>query len=33
VKTVRISGKWFDVGSKQTLEEANKIFALFASPA
>jgi glucose-1-phosphate thymidylyltransferase len=30
VKTVRISGKWFDVGSKETLEEANKIFAMFA---
>jgi glucose-1-phosphate thymidylyltransferase len=27
VKTVRISGKWFDVGSKETLEEANTIFA------
>jgi glucose-1-phosphate thymidylyltransferase len=31
VKTVRVSGKWFDVGSKETLEEANKIFAMFAS--
>jgi glucose-1-phosphate thymidylyltransferase len=31
VKTVRISGKWFDVGSKETLEEANKIFAMFGA--
>lgn len=30
VKTVKISGKWFDVGSKETLEEASKIFAPFA---
>ncbi len=30
VKTVKISGTWFDVGSKETLEEANKIFAQFA---
>jgi glucose-1-phosphate thymidylyltransferase len=30
VKTVKISGKWFDVGSKETLEEANKVFAQFA---
>ena len=29
VKTVKISGKWFDVGSKETLEEANRIFAQF----
>ncbi len=33
VKTVKISGKWFDVGSKETLEEANRIFAQFASRA
>jgi glucose-1-phosphate thymidylyltransferase len=31
VKTVRISGKWFDVGSKETLEEANRIFARYAA--
>ncbi|HEY2102587.1 MAG TPA: nucleotidyltransferase family protein [Chthoniobacterales bacterium] len=30
VKTVKISGKWFDVGSKETLEEANRIFAAYA---
>ncbi|PZR76675.1 MAG: nucleoside-diphosphate-sugar pyrophosphorylase [Chthoniobacterales bacterium] len=29
VKTVKISGTWFDVGSKETLEEANRIFAQF----
>ncbi len=33
VKTVKISGTWFDVGSKQTLEEANRIFAQFAPRA
>lgn len=27
VKGIRISGKWFDVGSKETLEEANEMFA------
>ncbi|MBV9007757.1 MAG: nucleotidyltransferase family protein [Verrucomicrobia bacterium] len=30
VKTVKISGIWFDVGSKETLEEANRVFAQFA---
>ena len=29
VKTFQISGTWFDIGSKETLEEANKIFAEF----
>ena len=27
VKTFQITGKWLDIGSKDTLEEANKIFA------
>ncbi len=27
VKTHQIKGTWFDIGSKETLEEANKIFA------
>lgn len=27
VKTYQIKGVWYDVGSKETLEEANKIFA------
>ena len=27
VKTHQIKGIWFDIGSKETLEEANKIFA------
>jgi len=27
VKTFQIKGKWLDIGSKETLEEANKIFA------
>jgi glucose-1-phosphate thymidylyltransferase len=27
VKTFQITGKWLDIGSKETLEEANKIFA------
>ena len=31
VKTVKISGKWFDVGSKETLEEANRIFAAYGN--
>jgi glucose-1-phosphate thymidylyltransferase len=31
VKTHRIRGTWFDIGSKETLEEANKIFAKFSS--
>jgi glucose-1-phosphate thymidylyltransferase len=30
VYTSPISGTWFDIGSKETLEEANKIFAKFA---
>jgi glucose-1-phosphate thymidylyltransferase len=29
VKAIRLSGKWFDVGSKETLEEANRIFRQF----
>lgn len=29
VKTFQIKGTWFDIGSKQTLEEANRIFAQF----
>lgn len=33
VKTIEISGTWFDVGSKETLEEANRIFAAYAKPA
>jgi glucose-1-phosphate thymidylyltransferase len=31
VKTHQIKGTWFDIGSKETLEEANGIFAKFAS--
>ena len=27
VKTYQIRGTWYDIGSKETLEEANKIFA------
>ena len=30
VKTYQIKGTWFDIGSKETLEEANEIFAEFA---
>ena len=30
VHTFPIPGTWFDIGSKETLEEANKIFARFA---
>jgi glucose-1-phosphate thymidylyltransferase len=30
VKTYQIKGTWFDIGSKETLEEANQIFAQFA---
>jgi|ERR1051325_6812115 glucose-1-phosphate thymidylyltransferase len=30
VKTHQIRGTWFDIGSKETLEEANAIFAKFA---
>jgi glucose-1-phosphate thymidylyltransferase len=29
VKTFQINGTWFDIGSKETLEEANQIFARF----
>jgi glucose-1-phosphate thymidylyltransferase len=29
VKAFQIKGTWFDIGSKETLEEANKIFAQF----
>jgi len=29
VSTFRITGTWFDIGSKETLEEANEIFAKF----
>jgi glucose-1-phosphate thymidylyltransferase len=29
VKTFQIKGTWFDIGSKETLEEANQIFAVF----
>ena len=27
--TWRVPGRWFDIGSKETLEEANVIFAKF----
>jgi glucose-1-phosphate thymidylyltransferase len=30
VKTFQITGKWLDIGSKETLEKANKIFAKLA---
>jgi len=30
VKAYQIKGTWFDIGSKETLEEANEIFAQFA---
>jgi glucose-1-phosphate thymidylyltransferase len=29
VQTWKVPGTWFDVGSKETLEEANRIFAAF----
>jgi glucose-1-phosphate thymidylyltransferase len=29
VQTYQIKGTWYDIGSKETLEEANKIFARF----
>jgi glucose-1-phosphate thymidylyltransferase len=29
VKTYQIKGTWFDIGSRETLEEANQIFAKF----
>jgi glucose-1-phosphate thymidylyltransferase len=31
VKTFQIKGTWFDIGSKETLEEANEIFAEFVA--
>jgi glucose-1-phosphate thymidylyltransferase len=31
VQTWKVPGTWFDVGSKETLEEANRIFAQFRS--
>jgi glucose-1-phosphate thymidylyltransferase len=31
VRTYQIKGTWYDIGSKETLEEANKIFAQFAA--
>ena len=31
VQTWRVPGTWFDVGSKETLEEANVVFAQFAA--
>ncbi len=30
VQTWKVPGTWFDVGSKETLEEANRVFAQFA---
>ncbi len=30
VKTYQVKGTWYDIGSKETLEEANRIFAEFA---
>lgn len=30
VNTFQISGTWFDIGSKETLEEANELFRKFA---
>jgi len=30
VKTYQIKGTWYDIGSKETLERANEIFAQFA---
>lgn len=30
VKTYQIKGTWYDIGSKETLAEANRIFAKFA---
>src|SRR5437660_609378 len=32
VQTYQIKGTWFDIGSKETLEEANKIFSQLVSP-
>ncbi len=31
VRTYQIKGTWYDIGSKETLEEANEIFAQFVS--
>lgn len=31
VTTYQVKGTWYDIGSKETLEEANRIFAKFAS--
>ncbi len=31
VKTYQIKGTWFDIGSKETLEEANELFRKFAT--
>ncbi|MDQ3624173.1 MAG: nucleotidyltransferase family protein [Verrucomicrobiota bacterium] len=33
VQTWKVPGTWFDVGSKETLEQANELFAQFASVA
>ena len=33
VKTYQIGGIWYDIGSKETLEEANQIFAKFKTPS
>ena len=30
VKTYQLKGTWYDIGSKETLEEANKLFARLA---
>jgi glucose-1-phosphate thymidylyltransferase len=30
VKTFQITGTWFDIGSKETLEQANELFRQFA---
>lgn len=32
VKTFQVRGTWFDIGSKETLEEADRIFARFRRP-
>lgn len=31
--TWRVPGLWFDIGSKESLEEANRVFAKFACPS
>ena len=33
IQTWKVPGTWFDVGSKETLEEANKLFAQFRGGA